>query len=208
MQITAKELYELLFSLDINNYPQEGLNFHLKQDDYKSIIMVEHLIPSLGFKVRYEVSKETQAKRHYALANKQEVFIEGVVYEYEEQSMSVKHLPVMEAYRNIVLATKRGDFVIDWDGKLLNGMWQDDCLKDGNVMIHIVNGSIKQLCDNRRHCKTTEGVYVSGAKSMAKTYSVGGYSPFAVYEDYIIDYLKLLNCIERLKINDYLNKHI
>ena len=190
MKVTAKDLFNLIFSLD--NNVQDNLKWHYSWENNKAVMQVTQFIPSLGFEVRYDVSKHEKASLRFELGPRHEIFVGGM-----------PHLSIIEAFRNIALVTKQGDFVLDWNGDILNGMWYDEATKEGNVLIHIVNGSIKELCVNRGNIITTEGIPLSGG-SNAKKFSVSGYTPFPVQENYIIDYLKMLKCIDRLKISNYL----
>ena len=208
MKVTAKDLFNLIYSLE--NNVQDNLKWHYSYMNNKSVMEVTHFIQSLGFEVRYDVFKHEKASLRYELGPRHVIFVEGTVYEYTchtQTASGIPHLSITEAFRNIASQTKKGDFVLDWNGDILNGMWHEEAIREGNVLIHIVNGRIKEISVNRGNIVTTDGVPLSGG-SNAKRFSVSGYSPFPVQENYIIDYLKMLKCIDRLQLNKYLNTNI
>lgn len=199
-EVNAEDLYNLV--LDSINYSERGLlDITVVKNEEGDSILVKQFIPKLHFECTYNIVRKNN-EISYQLRNRDTIFVKGIVYIFSCSSTTangIPHLDVMEAFRNIAMFTKKGDFVINNNGGLLNGMW--GAKEPYRINIRIVDGSIKKLSRMNGEEFPAGSIYTN-----LREYAVSGYTPVPIDEGEMRTRVISTGIVSRLNLNDYLSE--
>jgi len=189
--ITAKDLFELIWSLDKNKF--EGFDIHLTQVNGRDILVINQYIPKLDFQVRITLIKNTKATAAYTLSNKDIIYTEGTVYLFSCSTWAsgVSHITIEDSFRQVSILAKKGDFVLNHHGSILSCMWEEDLKQPYSAHVRIVDGKVVDFGYR------TEGKLLR--------YKLSGYSVTPDSEGELRARLIASGYVGKLKLNEYLS---